>query len=91
MRRCRDLAIFVPTMMTDIQTDYFTPAAHARGVIKTHRYCMHTIHVQARTCTCMWYILGENDCVSKHITVVHHVSIYNVRIIIQLSSCYKVL
>ena len=40
MRRSRDLAIFVPTTttttMTDIQTDYFTPAAHAHGVIKQY-------------------------------------------------------
>ena len=36
MRRSRDLVIFVPTITTttttDIQTDYFTPAAHVRGV-----------------------------------------------------------
>ena len=36
MRRSGDLVIFVPTTTTtDIQTDYFTPAAHARGVNNT--------------------------------------------------------
>ena len=74
MRRSRDLAIFVPKTTTDIQTDYFTPAAHARGVTRQN-YEEEVIILQCM-CVSTLYICMVCVCVDVCVCV-HTCAYYN--------------